>query len=226
MDMHCIGRQWYHHLKDCLKKSGWKQNPSEPCMYRRNKNEHLLVYVDDILVISSSKDNVATTKQKLSTFFPIKDLGEIREYLGIEVIRDCENKTIEMRQLGSIESAISKTRQPVHRKWTSASTVQSCVRKTDPASVTEHEWYQSIVGQLSHIARNSLPDIALFVNLICRTMAAPTQQDLLAAHRVQEYLDGTKDMYLELTGHEFDEMKVYSDADWADTMGNTQTKAT
>ena len=169
------GRQWYHHLKDCLAKSKWVQNPIEPCLYKRGKDEYLLVYVDDILILTPSKEASKQIKSDLTQYFPIKDLGEIREYLGIEVVRDRKTKTIRMRQLGSIEAAVGKARHPVYRKWTPASSTQPCVKRSDPATVAEHEWYRSVVGQLSHISRMTRPDIALSVNLLCRAMASPTQ---------------------------------------------------
>jgi hypothetical protein len=46
---------------------------------------YLLFYVDYIVVTSSSSQAVATLLQDLSNEFALKDLGELRYFLGIEV---------------------------------------------------------------------------------------------------------------------------------------------
>jgi hypothetical protein len=46
---------------------------------------YLLVYVDDIVVVSSSSQAVTTLLQDLGNEFALKDLGALRYFLGIEV---------------------------------------------------------------------------------------------------------------------------------------------
>jgi hypothetical protein len=46
---------------------------------------YLLVYVDDIIVASSSSQVVTTLLQDLGNEFALKDLGALRYFLGIEV---------------------------------------------------------------------------------------------------------------------------------------------
>lgn len=45
----------------------------------------LLVYVDDIIVASSSQGAVTTLLKDLATEFALKDLGDLHYFLGIEV---------------------------------------------------------------------------------------------------------------------------------------------
>lgn len=49
-----------------------------------------LVYVDNISVISPSKDAIGAVKTNLHDLFKIKDLGEVRYFLGIEISRDAQ----------------------------------------------------------------------------------------------------------------------------------------
>jgi histone deacetylase 1/2 len=45
----------------------------------------MLVYVDDIIIASSSQEAVTTLLRDLEKDFAIKDLGELHYFLGIEV---------------------------------------------------------------------------------------------------------------------------------------------
>jgi histone deacetylase 1/2 len=45
----------------------------------------VLVYVDDIIVTSSSNKAITSLLQDLSSTFALKDLGDLHYFLGIEV---------------------------------------------------------------------------------------------------------------------------------------------
>jgi histone deacetylase 1/2 len=47
----------------------------------------MLVYVDDIIVASSSQEAIDALLKDLKTDFAIKDLGELSYFLGIQVHR-------------------------------------------------------------------------------------------------------------------------------------------
>jgi histone deacetylase 1/2 len=47
----------------------------------------MLIYVDDIIVVSSSEDATNALLKDLSKEFALKDLGELNFFLGIEVKR-------------------------------------------------------------------------------------------------------------------------------------------
>lgn len=50
----------------------------------------MLVYVDDIIVASSSDDLTRALLRDLEQDFAIKDLGDLHYFLGIEVLRSLE----------------------------------------------------------------------------------------------------------------------------------------
>jgi len=45
----------------------------------------ILIYVDDILIISNNQKREKQIKEKLSQSFKIKDLGEAKYYLGFKI---------------------------------------------------------------------------------------------------------------------------------------------
>jgi hypothetical protein len=50
----------------------------------------MLIYVDDIIVTSSSQEVVVALLEDLKKDFALKDLGDLHYFLGIEVKRDKE----------------------------------------------------------------------------------------------------------------------------------------
>jgi histone deacetylase 1/2 len=46
---------------------------------------YILVYVDDIIVTSSSNKAIASLLQDLGSAFALKDLGDLHFFLGMEV---------------------------------------------------------------------------------------------------------------------------------------------
>jgi len=47
----------------------------------------LLVYVDDIILAGNDKEEIDRVKEALNKTFKIKDLGDLRYFLGFEVAR-------------------------------------------------------------------------------------------------------------------------------------------
>jgi hypothetical protein len=75
-------------LDDTLLSLGFQRNPSEHAIYvRQNGNVQLVVgvYVDDLIITGSDRDNIRSFKEEMSVAFKISDLGLLHYYLGIEV---------------------------------------------------------------------------------------------------------------------------------------------
>ena len=80
-------RIWYYKLHQFLVKKGYKWLKSYQNLYTRHNGTHILilvVYVDDILIISNRVDHIKTAKEKLATTFSITDGGPLHYMLGIE----------------------------------------------------------------------------------------------------------------------------------------------
>ena len=49
---------------------------------------YLLLYVDDMLIASKSRSIIDKLKKELSSEFEMKDVGEVKKVLGMEIERD------------------------------------------------------------------------------------------------------------------------------------------
>ncbi|KAD4982105.1 hypothetical protein E3N88_18776 [Mikania micrantha] len=73
-------KQWQQKFDDVVLSSGYVLNQSDKCVYSKFDNSGkgviICLYVDDMLIFSTSKDQVDKTKQFLSSKFSMKDMGE------------------------------------------------------------------------------------------------------------------------------------------------------
>jgi hypothetical protein len=104
-------RQWYLKFDETIRKSGFKENKEDNCVYAKFKNGKfifLVLYVDDILLASSDVSLLLETKKFLSSNFDTKDLGEVSFVLGIEILRDRRNRVLGLSQKAYLEKILKK----------------------------------------------------------------------------------------------------------------------
>ena len=70
----------------------------------------LTLYVDDILRAQSDLKSINATKRRLSSVFEMKDMGETRFVLGIEIIRDRPRKLLGLCPKPYIEKVLEHFR--------------------------------------------------------------------------------------------------------------------
>ena len=83
-------RQWNHLLTDKLIGFGFTQSKHDHCLFLKHSASDflaLLVYVDDVLLVGTSSASIQEVKRFLDDQFTIKDLGEAKYFLGIELFR-------------------------------------------------------------------------------------------------------------------------------------------
>ena len=71
-----------------LKTLSFKPLIANNCIFYDSKGIYIIVFINDLLIVSLSKANISIIKAKLSKRFYIIDLGPYKYYLRIEVIRD------------------------------------------------------------------------------------------------------------------------------------------
>lgn len=84
-------RAWHARLCGKLKALGFVPSQSDASLFYYNKGRYtlfVLVYVDDIIVASSSPTATTALLVDLQQDFALKDLGDLHYFLGIEVKRE------------------------------------------------------------------------------------------------------------------------------------------
>ena len=79
-------RAWFSRLSSKLQELGFLASKADTSLFIYNKSGiiiFVLVYVDDIIVTSSSSKAITSLLQDLGSAFALKDLGDFHFFLGI-----------------------------------------------------------------------------------------------------------------------------------------------
>jgi len=94
-------RAWYERMANHLSVLGFKRSNADHSLYTRKTEAGIiiiLVYVDDLIVGGENEGEVERVKTQLKQRFDMKDLGELKFFLGIEVIRTPKGIWLSQRQ--------------------------------------------------------------------------------------------------------------------------------
>lgn len=95
-------RQWYKRFDDYMVSNGFHRSGHDSCVYFKEYEDgafvYLLLYVDDMLIACKSREHIALTKSLLMQEFDMKQLGDAKKIIGMEIVRDRANKTLKVSQ--------------------------------------------------------------------------------------------------------------------------------
>ncbi|XP_075091731.1 uncharacterized protein LOC142171910 [Nicotiana tabacum] len=93
--------EWNIKLTDALVGAGYQQSAYDHSPFTKQTTHDIviiLVYVDDILITGRNIFLVEESKSTLHNSFKVKDLGELRYFLGIEVMRSDKRMLLNQRK--------------------------------------------------------------------------------------------------------------------------------
>lgn len=102
-DLKQASRQWYQCLSIVLVMAGFTQSPADNTLFIKQDGSEftvILIYVDDIMIVSNNEFKVQHLKDTLNANFKIKDIGDLRFFLGLDIARSstriflCQRKYI------------------------------------------------------------------------------------------------------------------------------------
>ena len=104
-------RQWYKRFDHFMLENGFDKSIKDACAYfKKLRNDcwvYLLLYVDDMLIASKDKNKINNLKLSLKSEFEMKDLGEARRILGMEIIRNRKHFELKLTQRISLGKCFS-----------------------------------------------------------------------------------------------------------------------
>lgn len=154
----------------------------------------VLVYVDDILITGDDIQLIQDTKSTLQQRFKIKDLGELRFFLGIEFARSKEGILMHQRKytLDLIADTGLSGSKPVgfpletNLKLTIVE-FDAHVGDTTDKILVDPGPYQRLLGRLLYLTATR-PDISFAGQSLSQFMHCPKVSHMEAALRVVRYL--------------------------------------
>lgn len=145
----------------------------------------LHVNVDEIIVASTSLDNITALKSFLHAQFCIKDLGTVRYFFGIGVARSpssillCQRKYA-LNILADTSTLGSKPlKLPMEHN--------TYLSRTYGISLPDPTVYKRLIGRLLYLTITRL-DLSYSIQILTKFMDQSTNVHLAAAHRVLRYI--------------------------------------
>lgn len=210
-------RCWNHTLDNYLRELGFTKTNADQCVYIRNRAEMrsiIAVYVDDLIIISDTLEEINSIKGMLSNRFEMTDLGQLHYCLGITITYG--ESSLLLDQSHYIQQVLNRYGMNNCNPVSTPSDLNTKLVKDDGQSKTvDANLYRAIVGSLLYISIATRPDIANAVGVVSRFNSSPNQQHMTAVKRIMRYLKGTIDMKLKYMMSSDNLITGYADADWA-----------
>ncbi|KAK1698711.1 hypothetical protein QYE76_015408 [Lolium multiflorum] len=159
-------RAWYSRLSAKLQDFGFIPSKADTSLFLYSKSGvtiFVLIYVDDIIVTSSSDRAISVLLQDLNAHFAIKDLGALHFFLGIEVHRTADN--LLLTQAKYAHDLLAKVGmldcKPAPTPLSPSEPLS--LHEGTPLGPEDSSQYRSIVGALQYLTLTR-PDLSFSVN--------------------------------------------------------------
>ncbi|KAK1626918.1 hypothetical protein QYE76_001233 [Lolium multiflorum] len=155
-------RAWYARLSSRLYQLGFTSSKADTSLFVFSQAPvyiRMLMYVDDIVIASSSSAAVDKLVQALSDTFPIKDLGPLEYFLGLEASRNSGGMMLTQRKY-ALDLLHKVGMYNCKSTSTPLVTTERLSRDTGASLGTEYSFrYHSIVGGPQYLTLTP-PDIS------------------------------------------------------------------
>lgn len=209
-------RSWYERVDSSLKNFGYKKSEYEPCLYTKMENNLktiVCVYVDDFFIFSNDDKETDCLKIRLGEKFKIKDLGEVKNCLGIHVNINKESNTISLDQSNYIDQLLQRFRMVDCKTVSTPMEAGLSLDKGEDVVCKKIFPYQQLLGSLMYLSVLTRPDISYAVSYLSQFNNCYTETHWKHAKRILKYLKGTRNYGL-CFGRTDKSLECYVDADW------------
>jgi hypothetical protein len=187
-------RAWYSRLSTKLLQPRFEMSKGDTSLFIYAKGKvtiFLLIYVDDIIVTSSSSEAITSLLSDLRSDFALKNLGDLHYFLGIEV-KKVKDGGILLTQKKYATDILAKAGMSKYKTVGTPFPLseQYSAYKGTPLDTKEATRYRSIIGALQYLAL-TMPDISFLVNKVCQFLHNPTSVHMMVVKRILGYIQGT-----------------------------------
>ncbi|XP_050896274.1 uncharacterized mitochondrial protein AtMg00810-like [Lathyrus oleraceus] len=170
------------------------------------------VYVDDIVLVGDSIDEIHSVKHLLDQTFKIKDLGQLRYFLGFEIAQSNTGIFFNQRKytLDLLEDSGFLASKPSAVPFDPNTKLSA----NDGQPLEDPTSYRHLIGRLIYLT-NSRPDIAYVVQHLSQYVSNPWLPHYQAAIRILRYLKVVPAKGLLFSASINLKLSAFADSDWA-----------
>ena len=193
-------RQWYKRFDIFVLSIGFTRSKYDSCFYfmsSENVSVYLLLYVDDMLIISQSKSKIAELKVFLNSEFDMKDLGNARKILGMMIDRDRIRNKLKVHQFPYLQKSVAKF-EMTNCKSVSVPLAGHFILSKLQCPKTDSEFvqmenipYANAIGTIMYSMISTRPDLSYSISLLSRYMSNPGKAHWDALKYLLRYINST-----------------------------------
>ncbi|KAK1413090.1 hypothetical protein QVD17_34841 [Tagetes erecta] len=221
-------RQWYKRFDQYVVSNGFIKSSYDSCLYFRRCKKgnymYLLLYVDDMLIACQDKGEIEATKSMLKREFEMKELGEAKKILGMQITRNRELKQLKLCQTDYAKKVLKNYAmedcKPVKAPFAAhfKLSAEDSPKTDEEAVFMTHVPYANYVWSLMYLMVCTRPDLAYGVSVVSRYLSNPGKAHWEGVKWILRYLKGTADHGLVFGKdviHGSVQIEGYVDADFA-----------
>lgn len=210
-------RMWNESFNQFIVRAGFKRCESDRCLYVKDENGiwiYVLLYVDDLLIMSANMQKISTVKKLLSDRFEMTDIGKVDTFLGMCVEQDMTNHTISMSQREYLRNVLRKFGME-ECKPASVPIQKGLQLNKNESEQCSNQPYRELMGCLTYATITSRPDLCAAVNYFSGFQSNFNDEHFTHAKHILRYIHGSIDLKMKYRKHDDADILVgYSDADW------------
>ena len=214
-----ITRDWHKWCVAELVKMGFYQSDADLCLLiHSQKHIMLLLYVDDIVVISTAILTVIWFKQSLVAAFKVKDLREMQKILDIWITHNCKRWTLCMNQTHYVKKIL----QDLHMETDKHKCTEISLNEYDALCSAgpndqriDQRQYQQVIESLMYAAIHTHPDISFVLDWLSQYFNDSAEHHEQALKRLLWYICSTANLGIMYGPSGSQDLIRYSDSDYA-----------
>ncbi|CAI7868383.1 unnamed protein product [Closterium sp. NIES-53] len=223
-------REWHDTLRTTLAALGFAPSIADPSLFIRTDTLlppfYFLVYVNDLGFPTADTEALALVKSELQKRHTCTNLGELRNYLGLQITRDRARRTITLTRSHLVHQVLQHFgfRYSLPQS-TPLPTGHSLSAPPLDEFVEPSGLYPKLVGCLMYLMTCTRLDLAYPLSILARYVVPGRHrpEHWEAAKWVLRYLCSTSGMGLVLGGRGDVVLTCHADASWVDDLATQRT---
>ena len=223
-------RLFYKTLVKTLLSAGLQPLVTDSCVFKFREGTRVcfvLIFVDDIIIATNCEDLRKKVEKALSDRFKMKNLGELKHFVGIRVQQTAQG--IKISQSEYIEKILEHFRMGTcnEAKLPQPSSVKLSSRTGSPRDESERLAmsklpYRQLIGSLLYLF-GTIPEICFCVILLSSFVADPGFSHWNAALYVLKYLKRVMYNQLIFLPNQTPVITAFADSDWGNNVDHRRS---
>ena len=218
-DLKQTTRNWHKQCVTELVKMEFHQSDVNPCLLLHSqKHIMLLLYVDDIVIVSAAISAVTWFKQSLAAAFKVKNLKEMQKILDIQIIHNCKRQTLHMNQTHYVKKMLQDFYMETDKhKCTEISLNRYdalCSAGSNDQRIDQRQ-YQQTIESLMYTAIHTHLNIFFVLDWLSQYLNDSVKHHEQALKRLLQYIQSTANLEIMYRLSESQNLVEYSDSDYA-----------